>query len=199
MVDGVELGRWLAQKLGASFRFLSAPLLVQDEGVAQALRRERINRETLTLAKRADLAIIGIGSPEPKYSSLLRAGYLSRSELEDLMAIGVVGDIVAHEFNEEGRVLDIPANRRAINLDADSIRRIPKVIAVSGGIAKAGAIAAALRGGFCSCLVTDAHAAQAALALHREYTARRTGHWHIEGQGGQGQPLVEAGARSIAD
>ena len=41
MVDGAELGRWLAQKLGASFRFLSAPLLVRDEAVAQALRNER--------------------------------------------------------------------------------------------------------------------------------------------------------------
>jgi deoxyribonucleoside regulator len=172
MVDGTELGRWLAQKLGASFRFLSAPLLVKDEEVAQALRRERINRETLETAARAEVAIIGIGSPEPEYSSLLRAGYLSRSELEALLEMGVVGDTVAHQFDEEGRVLDIPANRRAMNLDADSIRRIPKVVAVSGSVAKARAIAAALRGGLCNCLVTDAHAAQAVLKLQREYTNR---------------------------
>ena len=167
MVDGVELGRWLAQKLGASFRFLSAPLLVEDEIVARALRRERINRETLELAERAEVAIIGIGTPEPEYSSLLRAGYLSQSELEELMDIGVVSDIVAHEIDEEGRVLDIAANRRAMNLEADALRRIPKVIAVSGSVVKARAITAALRGGFCSCLVTDAHAAQAVLELQR--------------------------------
>ena len=168
MVDGVELGRWLAQKLGASFRFLSAPLLVEDEIVAQALRRERINRETLELAERAEVAIIGIGTPEPEYSSLLRAGYLSQSELEELMDIGVVSDIVAHEIDEEGRVMDIAANRRAMNLEADALRRIPKVIAVSGSVVKARAITAALRGGFCNCLVTDAHAAQAVLELQRQ-------------------------------
>ena len=63
------------------------------------------------------------------------------------MAAGVVGDFVAHHFDEQGRVLDIPANRRSISLDADSIRNIPKVIAVSGSVSKARAIAAALRGG----------------------------------------------------
>jgi len=81
------------------------------------------------------------------------------------MAAGVVGDIVAHHFDEQGRVLDIPANRRSISLDADSIRKIPKVIAVSGSVSKARAIAAALRGGFCNCLVTDAKAAQMVLEL----------------------------------
>jgi DNA-binding transcriptional regulator LsrR (DeoR family) len=165
MVDGVELGRWLAQKMGASFRFLSAPLLVKDEAVAQALRNEWINQETLTIAARAEVAVIGIGTPEPEYSSLLRAGYLSRSDLEELMEAGVAGDIVAHHFDQQGRVLDIPANRRSISLDADSIRKIPTVIAVSGGVAKARAIVAGLRGGFCTCLVTDAKAAQMVLEL----------------------------------
>ena len=172
MVDGVELGRWLAQKLGASFRFLSAPLLVNDEVVAQALRRDRFNQETLTIAAQAEVAVIGIGTPEPEHSSLLRAGYLSRSDLEELMAAGVVGDIVAHHFDEQGRVLDIPANRRSISLDADSIRKIPKVIAVSGSVSKARAIAAALRGGFCNCLVTDAKAAQMVLELSASPSAR---------------------------
>jgi deoxyribonucleoside regulator len=163
MVDGLELARWLAQKLDASFRFLSAPLLVEDEAVAQALRRERINQETLALAAQAEVAVIGIGTPEAEYSSLLRAGYLHRSDLDELIAAGVAGDIVAHQFDDCGRLLDISANRRAVNLDAESIRRIPKVIAVSGGVAKARAIAAALRGGYCNCLVTDAKAAQCVL------------------------------------
>ena len=74
MVDGVELGRWLAQKMGGSFRFLSAPLLVKDEAVAQALRDERINQETLAIAAQAEVAVIGIGTPVPEYSSLLRVG-----------------------------------------------------------------------------------------------------------------------------
>jgi DNA-binding transcriptional regulator LsrR (DeoR family) len=155
LVDGAELGRWLAQKLSASFRFLSAPLLVQDEALAAALRRERTIEETLALAARADVAVIGIGAPQPELSSLLRAGYLTRSDMEALIAAGVVGDVVAHQFDADGRRLDIAANRRAISLDADSLRRIPHVIAVSGGVDKAHAIGRAARP-LLTCLVTDA-------------------------------------------
>lgn len=171
LVDGAELGRWLAQKLGASFRFLSAPLLVDDEALAAALRRERTIEETLTMAARADVALIGIGAPQPELSSLLRAGYLSRAELENLIENGVVGDVVAHQFDADGRWLDISANRRAISLDAESLRRIPRVIAVSGGTNKARAILAGLRGRFCTCLVTDAQAARLVLALHHQQPA----------------------------
>jgi deoxyribonucleoside regulator len=170
-VDGAELGRWLAQKLHASFRFLSAPLLVENEALAAALRRERTIEETLTLAAQADVALIGIGTPQPELSSFLRAGYLSRSEMESLVSSGVVGDIVAHQFDENGLRLDISANRRAISLDADSLRRIPRVIAVSGGVSKARAILAGLRGRYCTCLVTDARAAQVVLELQRQSLA----------------------------
>jgi DNA-binding transcriptional regulator LsrR (DeoR family) len=165
MVDGAELGRWLAEKLRASFRFLSAPLLVEDEAVAAGLRRERTIEETLALAARADVALIGIGTPEPGLSSLLRAGYLTRRELEEMIAQGVVGDVVAHQFDCEGRYLDISANRRAMSLDVESLKRIPRVVAVSGGAGKAQAILAGLRGRYCTCLVTDADAAKSVLEL----------------------------------
>ena len=173
LVDGAELGRWLAQKLHASFRFLSAPLLVEDESVAKALRRERTIEETLTLGAQAEVAIIGIGTPEPDHSSLLRAGYLSRAELQALLDQGVVGDVVAHQFNSDGCLIDIPANRRAISLDADSLQRIPKVVAVSGGAAKTAAIHAALLGRFFTCLVTDAVAARGVLHMQAQRRERR--------------------------
>lgn len=168
LVDGAELGRWLAQKLHASFRFLSAPLLVEDENVAKALRRERTIEETLVLGAQAEVAIIGIGTPEPEHSSLLRAGYLTRTELQALLDLGVVGDVVAHQYDANGQLLDIAANHRAISLDADSLRRIPRVVAVSGGKAKIQAIHAALLGHFCSCLVTDAVAARGVLRMQAE-------------------------------
>jgi deoxyribonucleoside regulator len=172
LVDGAELGRWLAQKLHASFRFLSAPLLVEDERVAQALRRERTIEETLALGAQAEVAIIGIGTPEPDHSSLLRAGYLTRTELQALLDLGVVGDVVAHQYDKDGCLLDISANRRAISLDAESLRRIPRVVAVSGGKAKTTAIHAALLGRFCNCLVTDATAARGVMQMQAERRGR---------------------------
>jgi deoxyribonucleoside regulator len=191
LVDGAELGRWLAQKLTASFRYLSAPMLVEDEALAAALRRERTIEETLALAARADVALIGIGTPQPELSSLLRAGYLSRRDMEELISIGVVGDMVAHQFDEYGRWMDIPANRRAISLDVDSLRHIPRVIAVSGGVAKARAILAGLRGHYCNCLITDARAAQMVLELAEQSAVPARAN-------GNGLPSVRAALTPVA-
>jgi len=165
MIDGPELARWLAEKLNAPVRHLHAPLLVEGEAVAQALRSERAIVETLDLARRVHVALIGIGSVDPRLSSLRRAGYLTESDLEALRAAGAVGDVLARALDAEGNLLDHPLNRRVIGLELEALRRIPTVIAVAGGVAKAPAIRAALRGGYLDVLVTDAEAAAAVLTL----------------------------------
>jgi deoxyribonucleoside regulator len=165
MIDGPELARWLAEKLEAPVRHLHAPLLVESEAVAQALRHERTIAETLALARKVHVALIGIGSVDPRLSSLRRAGYLTEAELEALRAAGAVGDVLARALDAEGNPLNHPLNRRVIGLELEALRRIPTVIAVAGGVAKAPAIRAALRGGYVDVLVTDAEAAAAVLAM----------------------------------
>ena len=75
------------------------------------------------------------------------------------MEAGVVGDIVAHQFDDEGRVLDISANKRAINLT-----RIPSGRSQGdrrvGQREQAGPLPRPCAEA-CSCLVTDARAAEA--------------------------------------
>ncbi len=165
MMDGPELARWLAEKLEAPVRHLHAPLLVESEAVAQALQRERAIAETLAMARKVHVALIGIGSMEPRLSSLRRAGYLTEAEVEALRAAGAVGDVLARALDAEGHLLDLPLNRRVVGLDPEALRDIPTVIAVAGGVAKAPAIRAALRGGYVDVLVTDAAAAAAVLTL----------------------------------
>ncbi|WP_448595371.1 sugar-binding domain-containing protein [Thermoflexus hugenholtzii] len=116
-------------------------------------------------ARKVHVALIGIGSIEPRLSSLRRAGYLTEAELEALRAAGAVGDVLARALDAEGNPLDHPLNRRVIGLELEALRRIPTVIAVAGGVAKAPAIRAALRGGYVDVLVTDAEAAVAVLTL----------------------------------
>jgi hypothetical protein len=70
---------------------------------------------------------------------------------------------------------------------------------VSGGVAKARAIAAALRGGFCNCLVTDAHAARAALESHREWSTHRSGRLDLEDQRTRRGPFTEDVEKPAAD
>jgi len=172
MIDGPELARWLAQELNATYRFLHAPLIVEDESVAQALLRERTIAETLVLARQVEVALVGIGSVAPRLSSLQRAGYLSEENLAMLKEAGAVGDVVARQLDADGRPLDNPLNQRVIGIDLESLRSIPTVIGVAGSVLKAPAVLAALRGGYVDVLVTDSATAVQVLTLCGDHDGR---------------------------
>jgi len=55
-------------------------------------------------------------------------------------------------------------DERGITITAAQLRRIPEVIGIGGGLEKAEAIAAVLRGGWIDVLVTDAGVARRLLA-----------------------------------
>jgi len=165
-IDGAALTRRLAEKLGGSYRYLRAPLIVESSAVTAVLLREPTVREVLTLAAGARIALVGIGTVDPEYSSLLRAGLVTQSELDRLGARRVVGDICCRQIDREGKIVDIALNDRVIGIQAELLKRIPVVLAVAGGIAKAPAILAALRGNFVKILVTDENAPREVLRLN---------------------------------
>jgi deoxyribonucleoside regulator len=164
-IDGPEVVRALASACGGEYRLLHAPLMVGDVQAHDVLLREPRIRETLALAWRADLALVGIGAPLPEHNSLLRAGYLDRADLAQLRARGVTGDLCARHYDAWGRELDIELNRRVVGIDLGSLQNIGQVIGVAGGIAKAEAILGALRAAHVDVLVTDETAALRVLDL----------------------------------
>lgn len=164
-VDGVELARTLASKLNGDFRSLAAPLIVDREETAASLLAERTIATTIELAAAADIALTGIGSIDTALSGLVRAGYFSESHIASLRSRGVVGDLMGFLLESDGTIADITENRRLVALAPD---RLPATtVAISGGVAKAPAILAALRGGYVDVLVTDSAAAESILALRR--------------------------------
>ena len=165
LIDGPDLARLLAGVYGGEYRYLHAPLIVESPQVREALLQEPHIRETLDMARKADLALVGIGSPRPEVSSLLRAGYLDREALARLREQGVAGDICARHYDIRGRVLDIPLNRRIVGIELEDIHTIGQVIGVAGGEAKAEAILGGLRGECMDVLITDDTAAEKVLAL----------------------------------
>ncbi len=164
-IDGTELARRLAEALGGQFRYLHAPLIVESAALREALMQERNVREALDLARQADLALVGIGSVHPKVSSLIRAGYLTESELQDIARSGAVGDICSQHFDIHGHICDLELHQRIVGIDLPSLRKVKCVFAVAGWREKAPAILGALRGGFVDILVTDDQAAQEVLRL----------------------------------
>jgi DNA-binding transcriptional regulator LsrR (DeoR family) len=162
---GADLARRMAQALGAKPRLIHAPGIVKDGIVRDALVMDPQVADTLELAGRADVALVGIGVFEPGSTLLASGNTLTPEEVHDLKRRGVVGDIALQFFDADGRRVDHPINDRIVGTDIERIKAIPRVIGVAGGMDKIPAIRAALRGNLISVLVTDAQTASRLIEL----------------------------------
>lgn len=154
----------LAAQARGHAQSLYAPAYVEGRRARDMLIVQDTIRETLTQAKRADLAILGIGTPTDD-AILVQAGCLSVAEAQRLREIGAVGEVLGNYFDEEGREITSDLDERLIGLTLKDLQRIPKVIAVAGETEKSRAILGALRTGAVGMLVTECKNALAVLRL----------------------------------
>lgn len=162
-IDGPELARRLADNLGGRYYYLHAPLFVENRTVRDMLIDEPAIRETFNRARRANVALLGVGTTEPEASSFVRAGHLTEAQLTDLRAQGVVGETAGQHFDIHGNADGIDINQRVIALDIKELRNIPHVLTVACGLPKRKSILGALRGGYMKALATDDVTARAVL------------------------------------
>lgn len=164
LIDGPDLARMAAAKLGGRHYDLHAPVLVEQEGLRDLLAQEPSVRDGLQRARSVALAITGIGTLHAEAASFLRAGHLAPTDLAQLRAQGIVGETVGRFFDVQG-CATYPINERVIGIDLDDLRALPRVVAVARGLPKAQSILGALRGKFMTVLATDDLTARAVLEL----------------------------------
>jgi DNA-binding transcriptional regulator LsrR (DeoR family) len=152
---GADLVRRMAQALGAKPRLIHAPGIVKDKTIRDALVTDSQVADTLELAGRADVALVGLGTCEPGSTLLAGGDTLTAAEVEELRALGVVGDIALQFFDREGRKISHSLHERIVGTDLETIKGIPRVIGVASGKEKVPVIRAALCGGLINILVTD--------------------------------------------
>jgi len=163
--DGPGLVQRMGQKLGCEGYFLNAPFLVDDAEMAEALLENHNVREAITLARQCDLAVVGVGSTEPQFSSFYKAGYVPLKYLYDLRTVGMVGDVCGRHFDLEGETPELEFHKRIITIGKQYLRAIPYRMGVAGGIGKVKPILGALRAGYINILITDNNAAEQLLEM----------------------------------
>ena len=163
--DSVALARELAQKLGGQVLYLSSPLMADSPEAALVLRSQRSIERTLSAARDADVALLGIGNLDPVISGFVKAGSIVPEELVQLARDGAIGDIGGQVFRLDGTLHHSDYNQRIIGLTLKEMRRIPMTVAAASGQEKAEAILGALRTGVIDVLCIDDQAAEAVLRL----------------------------------
>ena len=161
--DGPGLARRIASLMGGQAYTLSAPWLIENKFVRDALLEDHRLRETLELIEQVNLAVVGIGTIEPGLSSIVRAGYITAEQALILKDAGIVGDVCGEQFDIYGKVIEIPLTGYVFGVKVERLRQVPLVIGVAGGAEKAPAILGGLRSGLVNALVTDEGAALAIL------------------------------------
>lgn len=148
----------VAQHLARAFRgdahHLPAPVLATSYESARLLRQEPDVAGALARARRADLAVFGIGGMSPG-SGLLMDGAVPPETILELVRAGAVGGISTGFFDANGQLVESELSQRIIGITLDELDRIPTRVAIAGGCEKRAAIRGALAGGHLDILVTD--------------------------------------------
>jgi len=155
----------LATKLGSKSLSLHAPAVTDSPQERENLLALRQVREVLDLAKKAQIALFGIGAIRPATASMFQ--FASLSEL-DIMAITdnskAAGEILLNIVDESGHSLDTNLNKRVVGLDLESLKRIPLTIGIATLQEKVKPIIAAIKGGLLKVLITDEETAKEVLS-----------------------------------
>lgn len=151
----------LAERVGGQCFPMPTPVIAESAAECRLLKTQRSYLSVEALVAEATVALVGVGAIGPG-CPLHRDGFITDTELDDLMSRGAVGEILGWAYDRDGRPIDSSTNERLTAIPLDAVAMRPTV-AVAGGAAKAAAIGAALRGRLISGLLTDESAARAIL------------------------------------
>ena len=160
----------LARKTGGESYFMPVPFFANSVEDRAVLLAQKGVQDVLALAQAADLYVLGIGEVGPE-AHMLQSGMITAAELAEVNAAGAVGEILGQFLDAVGRPVAASLNGRALSLGLEDLKG-KSVVAVAGGEAKAAAIAAALRSGVLTGLVTDEATAEGLVAEGQEATTQ---------------------------
>lgn len=151
--NSLELVHNLGRHPGVRTWPLWAPLVVENAGTADSLRRQPEIAQTLSKADELDAAIVAVGAWMPGLSTVWNR-VDNRIRLEAARA-GAVAECSGRLLDAAGRPVDSELDDRVLAVTVDQLRQTPKVVAVAQGATRADAVRAVLATGFVTTLLID--------------------------------------------
>ncbi|MFO1138589.1 MAG: sugar-binding domain-containing protein [Paracoccus sp. (in: a-proteobacteria)] len=161
-LNSFEITTRLADLLGAEHSYFTAPLYAGSRASRDTIMQLDVFREVLEKLRSVDAMALATGDISGR-SLLMRDGLPRDVTLEELRALGAVGDILGVVIDAEGQPIPHAINERAIGISLADLASIPNVILAAGGPHKVAVIRAVLKRNVVNTLVTDEATARALL------------------------------------
>ena len=157
----IEVVRQASQRSGGDVHPIFSPLIVDDADTAQSLRRHPDIRAAIELFPAVTTALLSVGAWNPPDSQI--RDVLGIDDLANALSKGCIGDIAGILFREDGTLVDPAFQERCVSIAYEQLQKVPRVVAVAGGAAKADAIRTVSKAGLITELFTDHTLAEAIL------------------------------------
>jgi DNA-binding transcriptional regulator LsrR (DeoR family) len=161
--DVNHLATRLAEKLGGKTMLVHAPLFAESREQRDILMEMASIKGVFDLARRAAIALVGIGSIQTASSSYYDLHPMPNPDRELVARSGAAGEFLAHLIRDDGSMADFPPNLRLVALEPEELANCRRTIGVAGGPEKVRPIRAALAGRYLDSLVLDEATALAVL------------------------------------
>jgi DNA-binding transcriptional regulator LsrR (DeoR family) len=145
----------MAEKLGGRAFLMHAPLFADSVEAKDMLMGMKSVTDAFDRARRARVAVVGIGSILSGDSSYYDLHPTSRGDRAAIEKSGAAGELLAHLIDRSGRLCDYELNERLVAMSPTELVDIPLTIGVAAGPNKVAPICAALRGKHLKALVLD--------------------------------------------
>ncbi|WP_216210239.1 sugar-binding transcriptional regulator [Amycolatopsis aidingensis] len=159
----VETVRRLAAVSGGDPYPIYGPLVLPDRRTADILRGQPGIAETFSRFRDLTKAVVSIGAWQAGESTVYDA--LPEEQQDAISKRGAKAEVAAQLFDEQGNALSTGLAHHVLAISAEELLRIPEVIAFGYAAPKAEAVAAVLRSGMVTTLITEAETAELLLEL----------------------------------
>ena len=160
------LASQLAERLGGRAFQLHSPAFAESSQQRQTLLNMKPIQDILNIARRANIALLGIGTVDPETSRFVQFTALSAEEMKQIADLyHGIGELLAIIYDQAGKPCAQPYADRVVGLTIEELMAIPLRIGVAGSLSKAAAIHGALSGRYLHTLITDETAAQGVMEI----------------------------------
>lgn len=154
----------ISLRLGLTFGVpvdsLPAPVILTSPAVRDSLLTDPVIKNTLQWVKKCNIGLVGIGDVTIE-STLVRAGYITESDMAQVSGQGAVGDILSHYYTIDGTEIPTSWQESMISIDLAQLQKIDNIIGVAAGASKVSSMIGAIRGGILNRVIIDVALAEA--------------------------------------